>query len=527
MNKNSNNTSSFAKKRKFKHGSYAIALTVAFVVVVILLNIGATVIANKVSLAVDLTPNKDFSVSEENKEYIKKVERDVNIVVCCDRETYISSYYTYVLGSGYYDYTYLMSSGQSTELPDYFNQNAKLLEEYAKLNSNITVEFADPQKPEFSKYTSKYSDLKTGDIIVEAAFSLNGETVSHHKILDTEDIFSIDSETYGYPIITASRIETAVTSAVYAVTSDTSFKVVHITANGGQPIKNLQNMMEMNNYEFTEVKNLIGYELPDDADLVIISAPDKDYAEEELKILDGYLHIDDDDSRALMYIGGNSNNDLPNLNEFISEWGFDILPNNVAIETDTSNYKGMPYNLVYKMASENGYTDKLAEKNYTYIASYNNVVQLKTVQNRTTTALFEIADSAVALPYDANEDWQPENAEVKGPFVGVGVTTLSQYDDNNDLHTATFMMVNSIDFITTMYNSYSDVGNIDALMTAIDKIVGREDVGISFDTRTFETTTFTAPDESSVIIMRIIFIGVIPLAVLAFGIVVWVRRRRS
>lgn len=532
MNKNSNKTSSFSKKRKFKHGSYAVILTAVFVVVVILLNIGATVLASKVNLTVDLTANKDFSVSEENKEYIKKVERNVNIVVCCDRETYIDSYYGNLLGSNYADSKYLNTSGSSTDLINYFNQNTKLLDEYTKLNSKITVEYADPQDPEFSKYTNKYpnASLRTGDIIVESEFELDGETVKRHKILDTDDIFTIDSVTYasyGISLITANRIETAVTSAIYAVTADSTFKVALITANEGKSIDNLQNLMEMNNYEFTVVDSLLGYSIPKDTDLVIISAPKYDYSGEELKIIDDYLHIDDDDDRALMFIGNADTSNLPNLNEFISEWGYVVTPNHTLLETNDSNAYYSSYNFGYKLTDENGVIDKIGEKNYMFLANLNMPVQAKEISSRYVKTLLEIPASVVARPNDADENWSAEKAELKGPFVGLGLTTLSQYDANNELHTASFIMLNSVDFINSMFNNYAEVGNIDVMMTAIDSVVGREDIGISFDTRTFETASFTAPSNGTALAMRIIFIGVIPLAILACGVIVWMRRRRS
>ena len=524
--------STFAQKRKFKHGSYAVVLTVAFIVVVILLNIGATVLASKVSFSIDLTANNDYTVSDENKEYIKKIDRDVTITVCCDKDTYTSSYYGNLLGSNYCDSKYLQSSGSSTNLINYFVQNARLLEEYTKLNSHIKLVYADPQEPEFNQYTSKYpnANLKIGNIIVESSFEHNGEQVQRYRVLDTDDTFTVDTATYasyGISLITNNRIETAVTSAIYSVTSDTSFKVALITANGGTEIGNLQSVMEMNNYEFTVIDSLIGTSISDDTDLVIISRPTMDYSAEELEIIDDYLNIDDGDNRALMYIGSADQSDLPNINEFVDEWGFTVTPNHLVYETNNGNAYYSYTNIGMSMTEDNGYIDSLDANNYKYISNLNTPVVAKSLSNRTVTTLLEISGTAVARPNDADENWSASDAELKGPFVGLGVTKLSQYDSNNNLITASFIMLNSSDFITSSFNNYAEVGNISALLKTIDTIVGREDAGISFDNRTIETTTFTAPSKGTVIVMLIIFIGVLPAAILACGIVIWVRRRRS
>ncbi len=518
---------SYASKRRFKHGGLAIAFTAAFIAVVIMFNIGATILAKNVSLTIDLTANKDFSISEENKEYVKKIDREVNIVVCCDKDTYENSLAEMLYNSGYYDTS---SSGYSYT-QQYFTQNVYLLEEYSKLNKKIDVEFIDPQTPEFAKYTSNYPNagLTTGKILIESTFKLNGEEVKRHRVLSVFDTFSIDS-TYasqGYYSITGNDIETILTSAIYNVTSDRSYSVAVVTANGGAAITPLQSYLEMNNYEFTTVDSLVTGKIPEKADVVIISQPTLDYSEEELEMLDEYLTLSSEMDKVLMYIGSANQGNLPNLNEFLSEWGFLVTPSHSVQETSEDKCIYYPTNVLMNVVAENGFSDEISRSDYSYIANLALPVTKKSLSDRTVTTVLEISDTAVAVPNDADENFSVEDAEVKGPFVGLGVSQHQKYDENNDLMTSSVIMLSASDLINSSFNSFAEVGNIEMMGVVLDDVIGKKSIGFSFDIRTFETELFTPPDKAGVNLMSI-FVGWLPpILLLAIGVVVYIRRRRS
>jgi len=52
-------------------------------------------------------------------------------------------------------------------------------------------------------------------------------------------------------------------------------------------------------------------------------------------------------------------------------------------------------------------------------------------------------------------------------------------------------------------------------------------VGISFDIRTFEEDTFVAPETATANLMNIIVVWLPVVAVVAVGVIVFIRRRRS
>ena len=66
---------------RFKHGSFATAITAVVIVLVILLNAAVTILGNRVDLRFDITSNKLFSLTDEAKAYFEAVNEDVTINV--------------------------------------------------------------------------------------------------------------------------------------------------------------------------------------------------------------------------------------------------------------------------------------------------------------------------------------------------------------------------------------------------------------------------------------------------------------
>ncbi|MBR2040624.1 MAG: hypothetical protein IJ948_04520, partial [Clostridia bacterium] len=75
----------FAKK-----GGYSIALTAIVLAAIIVFNVLVTALSNRFVLEFDMTAQKENSISEENIEYIKSIDKDVDIIVCATEDNYSS-----------------------------------------------------------------------------------------------------------------------------------------------------------------------------------------------------------------------------------------------------------------------------------------------------------------------------------------------------------------------------------------------------------------------------------------------------
>ena len=219
-------------KYALKHGVYAVAFTAIVIVAVLVLNVLVSALGQRFPLTLDITADKDYSISTENLEYIRGVERPVTITVCStegDYADYMAQYISYYYGAS--DET----DGK------YFDQALMLLDAYTKHNSNIEVVYADPQSPEFSEVQSRVgssASLSYGSLLVESTFELNGEEVYRNKVLDFDDLYEITDSTGGYAsyygygyVISGSMVESAVTTAINSVTSDKTTEVGYLSGN--------------------------------------------------------------------------------------------------------------------------------------------------------------------------------------------------------------------------------------------------------------------------------------------------------
>lgn len=79
--------SNILKNRRLRMGSFATALTVVFIAVLIILNMIVSAISERFPVQLDLTTGKIYELSDETIEYLRTVEKDVNIYVLATEDS--------------------------------------------------------------------------------------------------------------------------------------------------------------------------------------------------------------------------------------------------------------------------------------------------------------------------------------------------------------------------------------------------------------------------------------------------------
>ena len=60
-------------------------------------NVLATVLSERfTAFSIDMTASSDYTISKENKEYIKKIDKPVTIILTCSEDYYLNSYVSYI-----------------------------------------------------------------------------------------------------------------------------------------------------------------------------------------------------------------------------------------------------------------------------------------------------------------------------------------------------------------------------------------------------------------------------------------------
>ena len=137
-----NNKKKKTEHKKLKHGFMSTAFTVAFVAVIVLVNVVATALFDRYPITFDLTENNAFSISDKSEEYVKKIDTDVLITVFAKEDDF-------------------------TNLATYTRQADEVMKTYCKYNNRISYRYVDiDSNPDVMKNYSGDS-INQYDIIVE------------------------------------------------------------------------------------------------------------------------------------------------------------------------------------------------------------------------------------------------------------------------------------------------------------------------------------------------------------------------
>lgn len=206
---------------------------------------------------------------------------------------------------------------------------------------------------------------------------------------------------------------------------------------------------------------------------------------------------------------------LTNLYSLLGDYGVKAEEGIVA-EGDRNYYAfRQPYILLPDMA-EHEITNPLIEGNYYAIMP---IAQGLTVTDTTGSVTQLLTTSETAYSKAAGyaiETYEKEEGDVDGPFA-----TAVAVDCGSGGRMVWFASSN---FLDDMYNAYSSGANLDLGMNALSFMIGeREAVAIRSKSLNYSYLTI---NESAASYLKVMMIGVFPLAFLGYGVYVIVSRRR-
>lgn len=518
----------FYKKAGFRYSMLATVLSLVFIGVIVVVNILASMLDSRINaLQLDMTLENNYSLTGENVDYIKKIDKDVTVTVAATEDYYIGGSYASFLANNYY---YSDTSGGK-----YFNQTVELLKKYPKVNSKIKVQFDDPTTPAFNDFNEKYSNQFTyGSIIVESTFKNSaGEIQSRYKILQAEDIYNTYSDqqnSYGGSYITGSKLESSLTTALYYVISEQQNIAAVVTGYGCDTADTVQSLLKQNNYDIVEIESLTTSDIPKEADLLIFAVPQSDLTPNEILKLDEYMKNGGNYRKNILYVASNTQTKLPNLESFLGEWGIEIGSGTV-YETDSKYRSSTSAAWMYLQDGGTNYLKDLS--GMYYIARDMRPITLKFEQKGETPGsyytygLVKTFESTTIMPSGEKDGWTPSNNATKQSYCAMAMSVFAvDRDENGRDISSSILALASEDLYNANYVSSSGYANHDALTTMMNTMVGRTEQAYTVDDKTIASSTFT-PTEIQSNIIKYVCIFVIPAVMLVIGIVIVIRRKRK
>ena len=516
---------------KFKHGSYAAILTVVVVAIAIVFNTTFALLSERVNLDIDLTLTKDNSLDIKNVEFLESIDKEVKITVCASRADYTGGY------MNYYAQNYYMTTDETGK---YYEQTLTLLDLYSVYSDKITVEFVDPQTPEFADIYSKYSgtNIIYGDMIVECTHIIDGKEVVRNSVVSYKDIYyaydssGMAASGYDYYYVEGNDFETAMTGAIYKVVSEETYKVGYVSTHCDLSFAtNLESTLKVNNFESVEIKDTVISKIDDEIDLLVIMAPKEDFMAGELEAINDWLIGDGSRGKGVLFFPSAYSPELPKLYGYLQEWGV-IYDDGILFETNIDNYyTGDPTHIFSLVAeTEEEEIAKFIEGNELFISKMN-VPMKKAFEYNGTTRYTDIlvetiAESVVIAPKDVELTWQPDNTYVKSKYPTAILAQDIAYIDNV-AQTSYIAAFSSTDFIASSFVNEASVSNLKLVVNAAKQMVGQEKSPIEFTMKFFESDEnyATTLSQGATTTMIVIFVAILPVAILIFGIVVFIKRR--
>lgn len=471
------------KSKKLKHGSLAAALTAAFLVIIVLVNIVAGLLIERFDISIDLTGEKIYEMSGQTISYLENYSEKTTIYVLADETVFKTA---------------------STE----YGQAYEMIENFKKRSEAITTEYIDLSvSPDFqTKFPNE--NFTTGDVLVAGE---NGR----YKHLTSTDLFqqNYDSATYQVTEI-LSTVEQSVAGALEYVSGANPASAVMLTGHKESSFDALSELLTKNNYTVSSVSLLNGT-IDQDANLVVIGAPTVDYTADEIAALETYLNNNGQFGRSIVYIASAAQPDLPNLEAFLLKWGIQ-LESGLVLEYDQNllyQYQNEPF----VFAGQNVYTDRLTNPNLQILAP--NLKPMRAVDpteaNVTTTSIMQTSDTVALRPSDASDSW----SATKNDLTTFEVALAAEKTSNGA--TSRIVVFSSAELFELLDASTLNNGSfvLSVLNTAADKKSDLQIVSKSLTPSLLNISHF------QMLLCMVVFVILIPAAVLAAGLIVWLGRR--
>ena len=475
-------------KRRLNYGIGYLLLIAAVLVVFIVVN----VLLERLPMSVDLTANKQFSITNETKEILSNLNEDVEIVALYDR----------VKG---------MADTQKAEvirILDLYDTYSRVKVSYVSLDSNPNIINDTVGQANAAAYSE-------GDYIVKSGKRSKRIPGNDMFTNSTQYISNIIPVTYA----TGNQTESRVSTAIAYVTRE-EIPIVYISTGLQEEqrsayskiFEDLDNM----NILVKEIDLSQVNEIPQDAGAIVFLSPKRDLSAVEYDMLLQWLSFE----RGMAFFAFDSDRTGVNFERFNSLLqGLYGLSLNNDIVSDEAAYQiaaAAKSSVITASALKNGpFSVNSLDKSY---FSYDS----RSINLLSTTGYFE-SHPLIQTSSTATSTAYGSGTETKG------VATLAAcgeyYEQGSNKHSRIVVMGSSLGLTDENIQKYSDTSSELLFLYSIDWMLGENTMeSLSIEAKQYSTTVLTVDNTSSKWIFAFSVI-LYPLAIIAVGIVIWLRRR--
>lgn len=514
---NANKPTRDPRHRKFR--LLSTSLTVIVIVGILLLNIIVSTLADRYPFTIDMSSDKVFTLSEESQNIAKSMEKEVEVVIFADVQSYF-------IGVAEQLYTYYYS---------YYGQEVNLSNELERLSREIETALAQLQTHSGNKLTyqfiipdqepEKYAEYTKYNMGSNNVLFISGERYRKTELSTMCDLSDTSSVT--------SKVEQVLISNIFALQGDSDRIIQVLTGHeeDANTLSGLQKLYELNGYLFEEMLITGSAEFNNASDTLLIPAPAKDYSAQEIQRIRNWLKNNNKRNRNLM-VFINPTADCPNLYEMLkTDYQIEVT-DQLIYESDPDRYHhdGEKYNfgIVSADVPTNDYTK-------------NSAGEFNVIMPRVRRLICNLPESSeglaqLGIPLTKHPDtaWvsrigsDGEKVTLDAaayPLTSTVAYVYETFDDNTQQDATTMVTVcGSAEIAYEQYIRNTTLKNEELLLDMVHAVTGYEtNLSISSKVIAKDVTTFTSATQM-VLGIWVFTVG-IPVVILAICLIVFLRRR--
>ena len=459
-----------------KVGAYSVTGILLAIAAVVAVNLGLNYVPEQYS-SFDLTENRLYALTDETKAFLSGLSEDITIYVLAEE------------GAGDADFS-------------------KTLERMADQTAHIKIKYVSPAKnPNFYQ---NYTDVQpsSGSLIVE------GDRRS--TVVDYGDIYTyeMDYSTYSYQTTGYDGEGQTVSALAYVTTEDMP---VFYAIGGHGELELEEKFVNTITKENAACETLMLYsvdEIPEDAQGVILNSPTSDYSKEDAEKVIAYLQKG---GNALI-ISTMAEGEMANFKSILDFYGITEVDGTI-VEEDRNYYYQNPYYLFPEIVSAEvtaSLADGLVFAPFSKGLSYD-----EEKDDIHYTPLLTTSSSAFSkVDITDNSDYSKGANDIDGPFT-VSVEVEKSTENGGVSHD---YVVGGESLFTSLADDMAPGNNVKLFSSMISMLADHESsVAVPVKSLSMPNLVFNA---QTAYLAAVLCVIVIPLATLAAGLVVWLRRRR-
>ncbi len=468
------------------------SLTILLVAIILVIFLLVNKIFDNLNIApIDFTKEKVYSLSDESKKEIEKVELNVTMYFF----GYTEDSTAVVLGRQYHD-----------------------------VNDKIEIQIIDAEeRPDLA---TQYGANSTDQLV---AVSSN----QRYKVIGASEMYTYDNSTYETIDITEQKL----TNAILDVTIAKKPQVYFLTGHGEYGIENTSYMYTLAQQIMNEINDvnsldLLSSDMPEVCDVLVIVNPIQDFTDLETEKIENYINNGGNIiwmQNPYLFNENTSGSNLVNVNKILSLYGISFSKGIVCEQSSANMLAGSPELIIPEMSYNSIVKDIYTDGSIVMLdAGKINTVDSEALTNLNVEASPFIQSSEAAFYREdpTSSIYTKLDTDEEGPFVLGEVLTKKINDEKSSnliaISNALFATNATIQIGTSYATPIALRNNRDILLNSVAYLSDREDtIRIRKD---LGVVTYTATQEQDNIVKIIIF-GV-PVLIIVVGIIITIYRKR-